>query len=127
MKSKFQSAVLFSLMAVFLSACNETNQQLPQVADQQQQQIVPEESGSDAMDTAVAAGVGAAVGSIAGNMLSRPSTPQVQNHTTIVKQKVVVVNKPKTVVVSKPAPTVQKSRSSFSRSFSFRSSSRRGR
>lgn len=125
MKSKFQSAVLFSLMAVFLSACNETNQQLPQVADQQQ--VMPEESGNDAMDTAVAAGVGAAVGSIAGNMLSRPSTPQVQNHTTIVKQKVVVVNKPKTVVVSKPAPMVQKSRSSFSRSFSFRSSSRRGR
>lgn len=150
MKAKFQSVVLFSLMAAFLSACNE---QQPQprtiVTDASGNQYeVPQQSqeqGSDAMDTAVAAGLGAAVGSVAGNMLSRPSgnsgggyynqpAPVIHRNTTIIQKKTVVINKPAPIKVTprSPAPSHSFFSGNNSRSSSFSSSrsfgsSRRGR
>lgn len=112
---RIKATVLLCLMATFLTACNETQPQtLADGTEQQQQQ----DDGD--MDTAVAAAAGAAVGSIAGNMLSRPSQPAQQAQRPVIINRTTVIKEKKTVVINK-----QPSRSS-PRSFSYsRPSSRR--
>lgn len=114
---RMKAGILFTMLAVFLTACNEPQQQ-PQVAldeNQQQQQV---DDGD--MDTAVAAAAGAAVGSIAGNMLSRPSQPVQQAQRPVIINRTTVIKEKKTVVINK-----QPSRSSRSFSYSRPSSRRR--
>lgn len=112
---RMKAGILFTMLAVFLTACNEPQQQ-PQVALDENQQQQQDDS---AMDTAVAAAAGAAVGSIAGNMLSRPSQPVQQAQRPVIINRTTIIKEKKTVVINK-----QPSRSSRSFSFS-RSSSRR--
>lgn len=112
---RIKAAMLMALLATFLTACNEPQPQVLSDGTPVQQQ---QDDGD--MDTAVAAAAGAAVGSIAGNMLSRPSQPVQQAQRPVIINRTTVIKEKKTVVINK-----QPSRSSRSFSYSRPSSRRR--